>query len=335
MLRAPTTSILHEPLPHAAGARLPLGSRVMSPAAALHDPIFHAYLWVLLAVLVTPGVVLVTLQFGLHRAQGSVWSTYRSWIVMATLATAAIVAGRVPFIVAVAIVALLALREFARVSRLLDDPWMTGAVAVGIVAVAATSIAWPRGESAVTPVVMIGLILLVPILRDRPQQAVQRMSLGLIGFLYLGWMFGQLGFLANSPNAYGYICYVLIATEVSDVAAFTFGKAFGRHPLRREISPRKTWEGALGALAVSLALAWLLRFSFPFFGPRQVLLSGLVVGVGGQLGDLSISLIKRDLGTKDMGSAIPGHGGVLDRIDSLIFTAPLFLLLASYYYPGR
>ena len=119
------------------------------------------------------------------------------------------------------------------------------------------------------------------------------------------------------------------------MSAFTFGKMFGRHPLRSEISPRKTWEGALGALAVALALPWLLRFSFPFFGTGQLILAGVIVGIGGPLGDLSLSVIKRDLGAKDWGAAIPGHGGVLDRIDSLIFVVPLFMQMTEYYYPGR
>jgi phosphatidate cytidylyltransferase len=110
---------------------------------------------------------------------------------------------------------------------------------------------------------------------------------------------------------------------------------FGRHPLRSEISPKKTWEGALGALIVSMSLPWLLRFSLPEFGPVQLILAGLIVGIGGQLGDLSISVIKRDIGTKDMGASIPGHGGILDRIDSLIYVAPLFMHMAGYYYGLR
>jgi phosphatidate cytidylyltransferase len=116
------------------------------------------------------------------------------------------------------------------------------------------------------------------------------------------------------------------------VAAFTCGKAFGRHRLRSNISPNKTWEGAIGAVAVSLALPWLLHFSFPQFGPWQCLLTGLIFGIGGQLGDLSISLIKRDVGVKDMGAAIRGHGGVLDRIDSLIYVAPLFFHMTRFFY---
>ncbi|MCI0540128.1 MAG: phosphatidate cytidylyltransferase, partial [Verrucomicrobiales bacterium] len=106
----------------------------------------------------------------------------------------------------------------------------------------------------------------------------------------------------------------------------------GRHKLRSNISPNKTWEGAIGALLVSLALPWVLRFSFPHFGPAQLIWAGAIVGIGGQLGDLSISVIKRDIGIKDMGAMIPGHGGILDRIDSLIYTAPLFFHMVNYYY---
>ena len=113
-----------------------------------------------------------------------------------------------------------------------------------------------------------------------------------------------------------------MAVELNDVAAFTFGRLFGRHPLRSNISPKKTWEGSLGALAVSLALPWGLRFSFPQFSACELILAGIIVGVGGQLGDLSISVIKQNLGIKDMGTLLEGHGGILDRIDSLILRSP-------------
>jgi len=215
-----------------------------------------------------------------------------------------------------------------------------GIVTVGIASV----ISDPRGEEpgggwygffVAVPAFAIALILLIPILRNRARGELQRISLAIIGFVYIGWMFGHLGFIANARNAYGFVCYIIFATALTDVAAFTFGKIFGRHPLRSEISPNKTWEGALGAFGVAMILPWLLRFSFPFFGAWQLILTGLIVGIGGQLGDLSISVIKRDIGTKDMAETIPGHGGILDRIDSLVYAAPLFMHMTAYYYPLR
>ena len=305
----------------------------MSAAAALSDPVFRAYVGIVLGVLIVAGAVLALLQFVFHIEQGSIWKTYRSWRWMVPLAVAMIFAGRAPFIIGVTALALLGFKEFALVSGLVRDRWLTGVIYAGIVMVGIASLT--RTSLTGVAVSVLALILFLPILRNAARGVVQRMSLGVVAFLYLGWMFGHLGFFANATNASGYLCYLIFATEVNDVSGFTFGKIFGRHPLRSAISPRKTWEGALGALAVSMALPWMLRFSFPFFGPWQLLLAGLIVGIGAPLGDLSISVIKRDLGAKDWGAAIPGHGGILDRIDSLIFVAPLFMLMTEYYYPGR
>jgi phosphatidate cytidylyltransferase len=318
---------------------------MMSPQIALHDPVFRAYLWIVPFSLIAGGALLALLKWGFKKEIRSMWRTYSSWLIMASLALLVVFAGRIPTIVGVTLLAIFGFKEFARASGLYRDWWMTGAVYVGIVAVGAASLMpHPHGEEpgagwygffVTTPVFAIALILLIPILRNRARGELQRMSLAIVGFVYIGWMFGHLGFLANTNNAYGFICYIVFATELSDVAAFTFGRLFGRHPLRSKISPSKTWEGALGALSVSMLLPWIFRFSFPLFGVWQLVLTGLIVGIGGQLGDLSISVIKRDIGTKDMGATIPGHGGILDRIDSLIYVAPLFMHMANYYYRLR
>lgn len=317
----------------------------MNPQAAWDSEVFRFYLWIVGTMLIVAGLVLTLLKWVLKKDLQAVWTTYRSWLVMAPLAIGFVCAGRVAVIVGVTLLAVMGFKEFARATGLYRDWTMTIAAYAGIIAVGITSLMpQPQGEEPGTgwyglfialPVFAIAVILLVPILRNRTQGELQRMSLAIVGFIYIGWMFGHLGFLANATNAYGYILFLIFATEVNDIAAFTCGRLFGRHPLRSEISPKKTWEGALGALLVSLALPWLLRFSFPHFGPVQLVLAGLIVGIGGQLGDLSISVIKRDLGIKDMGASIPGHGGLLDRIDSLIYTAPLFFHMAGYFYGLR
>jgi len=317
----------------------------MTPQAALQSDIFRAYALMVAGVLVVAGLALALLKWVLKKEVTSIWLTYRSWLIMAPLILGSIFGGRAVVIVFICLLAGLGFKEFARATGLYQDWWLTAGVYLGIVAVGVTSLipepqanepgsGW-YGLFIALPVYAVALILLIPILRNRVQGQLQGVALAIVGFIYVGWMFGHLAFLANATNAYGYLLYIIFATAINDVAAFTCGKMFGKRPFRSNISPRKTWGGALGALAVSLALPWLLRFSFPHFGTAQLLLTGLIVGIGGQLGDLAISVIKRDIGIKDMGAGIPGHGGILDRIDSLIYVAPLFFHMAGYFYDLR
>jgi phosphatidate cytidylyltransferase len=312
----------------------------MSPATALHSDVFLRYVWIIAGVLAISGAVLASLTYGLRKDVGHVWRIWRSWLVMAPLGLGCAFAGRAALIVGMSLVSLVAFKEFARATGLYRDWWMVGAVYADLIALCVVSLMrHPRGGPPgwyglfmAAPVYGIALLVMIPILRNRAEGQLQAMSLGILGFLYIGWMFGHFGFLANSDHPYGYLLFVGVATELTDVSAFTLGKLLGRHRLRSAISPNKTWGGALGALAVSMALPWLLRFSFPNFGTTQLVLTGLIVGIGSQLGDLCISVIKRDIGIKDMAGTIPGHGGVLDRIDSLIYVAPLFLHMVDYCY---
>jgi phosphatidate cytidylyltransferase len=312
----------------------------MSLQTALHSEIFRTYVIIVGGLLVFAGGVLVMLDRGLKTNVQPIWVTYRGWLLMVPLVLGSVLLGRVATIIGCTLLAILGLKEFARATGLYRDWWMTGSVYLATLAMAVVLLVpdpasgkpgW-FGLFTGLPVYAISLVLMIPILRNRTHGQLQVISLAIVGFIYIGWMFGHLGVLANSNHAYGYLLYLIFAVELSDVAAFTFGKLFGRHKLCCQVSPGKTWEGALGALGVSLALPWILGFSFPHFGTTQRLLTGVIVGVGGQLGDLSISVIKRDLGLKDMGATIPGHGGILDRIDSLIFVAPLFLRMVHHVY---
>ena len=312
----------------------------MSPSAAWNSEIFLAYARLAVIILGGAGLVLFFLTYVLGRQIDGVWRTYRGWVAMLPIVLATVFAGRTATIVGVAVLATVAFAEFARATGLYRDWWMTGAVYLGIAAAAATSLVrdpWLNlpgwyGLFMALPVYVVSLILVIPIALNRAKGQLQRTALAIVGFVYLGWMFSHVGFLANSPHAYGYLLFLVLAVEGNDVAAYTCGKLFGRRRLRDAISPNKTLGGAVGAVGVSMALPWLVRFSFPHFGTLQLLLTGAIVGVGGQLGDLTISMIKRDVGVKDMGALIPGHGGLLDRIDSLVFVAPLFFHMVRWFY---
>jgi phosphatidate cytidylyltransferase len=116
------------------------------------------------------------------------------------------------------------------------------------------------------------------------------------------------------------------------VFQYLWGKALGRHAVLPRVSPNKTWQGLIGGVASTTVLAVALAQLLTPFTLVHGLLAGLIIGIGGFCGDVTISALKRDLGVKDSGSLLPGHGGVLDRVDSLTFTAPLFFHFAYYLY---
>lgn len=130
----------------------------------------------------------------------------------------------------------------------------------------------------------------------------------------------------------GLILYLVVLTQGNDVAQYLWGKWLGRHKVIPKVSPNKTWEGLLGGVVTTVGLAFLLAPWLTPLTPLHILCSGLIIGIGGFIGDVNISALKRDLGVKDSGNTIPGHGGVLDRVDSLTFTAPMFFHFIRYFY---
>ncbi len=157
------------------------------------------------------------------------------------------------------------------------------------------------------------------------------------GILYLGWMLSHFVALRGLDTGRNWVFFALFTTFASDTAAFFIGRVLGRHRLAPHISPGKTWEGAIagvfGAIIISLLFITPNLFTVPNplylqdFSYWQAILLGLLVSVFGQLGDLIESLLKRNMGVKDSSQLIPGHGGFLDRIDSIVFAG-----VVVYYY---
>jgi phosphatidate cytidylyltransferase len=131
-------------------------------------------------------------------------------------------------------------------------------------------------------------------------------------------------------GALGLVLFILFMTQFNDVCQYVWGKLLGRHKIIPKVSPNKTWEGFIGGVSTVTLCA---GFAAPYLTPlsfNQGLLAGVIIGVSGFIGDVVISSVKRDLQIKDTGSFIPGHGGILDRIDSLLYTAPLFFHFIYY-----
>jgi phosphatidate cytidylyltransferase len=130
----------------------------------------------------------------------------------------------------------------------------------------------------------------------------------------------------------GLVFFLVVLTQLNDVAQFMFGKSFGRHKITPTVSPNKTWEGLLGGVLATTVVAWQAAPLLTPFTVTQSLAIGIIISLAGFMGDVVISAVKRDLKIKDTGTLIPGHGGILDRIDSLTYTAPLFFHVVAYFY---
>lgn len=144
-----------------------------------------------------------------------------------------------------------------------------------------------------------------------------------MSWLYIPYLLSYVLLLGGRADGNLWVFYILCVTVAGDVAAFYVGRRWGRRKLYENVSPKKTWEGALGGLAASLILAGSFAWLFlgEAFSVKLVLFTGFLA-VLGQIGDLVESMIKRNSGIKDAGHILPGHGGVLDRIDSLLFVIP-------------
>lgn len=153
----------------------------------------------------------------------------------------------------------------------------------------------------------------------------------LLGMIYIPFFLSYLVWIRNGVNGINWIYFILIITFSGDIAAFYLGSSLGRHKLSPIISPNKTFEGAVGGLAANLGVGAICKYLFmPFLPWGLSLLFFLLIGIAGQAGDLFESGLKRASNIKDSGQLLPGHGGILDRIDALLFAAPMAYMFKEY-----
>lgn len=178
-------------------------------------------------------------------------------------------------------------------------------------------------------IVLVLLFLFLMQFRRREHSGViVGVSTTLFGILYVSWFMSFLIKIRYMPNGASLFAAVLLITKSGDIGAYLVGSRFGKTPLLPRISPKKSVEGALAGLIFSVFAALASR-PFLHFNYAHLAIVGIFLGILSQLGDLSESLIKRDCQVKDSGNILPGMGGILDEIDSLLFTAPVFYFYLS------
>ncbi len=259
----------------------------------------------------------------------------RSWWVMVSLFTLAVVINPLISLLFFAMISALALREFIALASIRGRLVLAAFLAVPI---QYYWIGTGENQLALVGIPLFGALALSAAisLRGDGRGFTHTVSALVLGLILSVLSLSHLGLLVMLPAAVnptagsaGLLLYLVFLTEANDVSQYVFGRCLGRRKLVPRLSPNKTVAGFVGGLAATLGLATLLA---PWLTPLDRLegaARGLLIGLLGVAGDLVVSAIKRDAGVKDAGNLLPGHGGVLDRVDSLIFTAPVFFHLIN------
>jgi len=193
------------------------------------------------------------------------------------------------------------------------------------------SFALPVSERVAFTAVLLALLGIGLLRAPSGRPAWEPVAVTLLGIGYVNWLLGYTFWLRDLEAGREWILLLVSVTWLGETAAYLVGSTLGRHKLAPVVSPRKTVEGALAQLVVSALAALGARATFfPALSLESAIAVGLLLGVVGQAGDLLESAIKRSVGTKDTGRLIPGHGGMLDRVDSLLVNTPVLFYYATY-----
>jgi phosphatidate cytidylyltransferase len=255
---------------------------------------------------------------------------------LALVLPALIFGGQIAAEIVVFIVVLVGMDEFARMAAP-DRLWpAVGLMVVGGGGLYATLV-WGSADAAFAVLAMTSLAaMLFGLFRFPVTARGAQVALGLVaGLVYVPVLLSFLPRVREFQNGLAWIFLILVITWAGDTGAYFSGRAFGRTKLFPRVSPKKTWEGAIGGMVLAVVGACAVKaIGLPNVGWGHAIALGIIIDAGGVVGDLVESMLKRSFGVKDSGWIMPGHGGILDRVDSLLFTAPLTWVYATVFGLG-
>jgi phosphatidate cytidylyltransferase len=250
-----------------------------------------------------------------------------------------ILLGQTVFSVLLLFITLLSLDEFISIisgDKMQPAKWpviIAGGIIYSIFAANAMGLLAQEGILAIIPVIF--LIFIIELWRNK-SNPFTNIAISLLGIIYIAIPFGLMMYffdpvILSGPGHYGIVLGYLVILWLNDTGAYFVGSLIGKHKLFERISPGKTWEGSAGGALFALLTAWGLSLIFTRLDVAQWIILAIIIVITGTLGDLIESMLKRSLGIKDSGNILPGHGGLLDRFDAVLLSAPfVFVYLALF-----
>jgi phosphatidate cytidylyltransferase len=297
-------------------------------------------IFIILAILVFSSIVLgIWGLFSKSKMLVELKTRTKSWWIMCTLFITATIISNVITYVCIGFLSFAALREFYSVIKLRKSDragmlWCYLAIPVQYYLAYK---GWYELFIVFIPVFMFIWIPFILVLEGETKMIMSSMAglptslmLCVFGLSHMAYLISLPEINGFSAGGKGLLLFLIFITQINDVMQFIWGKIIGKHKILPKISPNKTWGGFIGGLISSVFIGYLMSFLTPLNDWQVIVVSFFIAGVG-FVGDVVVSAIKRDMGVKDMGQAIPGHGGVLDRIDSLALTTPIFFHLVYFF----
>ena len=297
-------------------------------------------IFIILAILVFSSIVLgIWGLFSKSKMLTELKTRTKSWWIMCTLFITATIISNVITYVCIGFLSFAALREFYSVIKLRKSDragmlWCYLAIPVQYYLAYR---GWYELFIVFIPVFMFVWIPFILVLQGETKMIMSSMAglptslmLCVFGLSHMAYLISLPEIDGFSAGGKGLLLFLIFITQINDVMQFIWGKLIGKHKILPKISPNKTWGGFIGGLISSVFIGYLMSFLTPLNEWQVIVVSFFIAGVG-FVGDVVVSAIKRDMGVKDMGQAIPGHGGVLDRVDSLAMTTPIFFHLVYFF----
>ncbi len=291
----------------------------------LYDPDYRKTVSIVLSIIFASGIVLF-----LVRKTGyyfvSAWASIKSWLFAAPFMFLAFALPDPWPLAILVLVAIYGAKAFFQIIGMFHRSYFVLICYAGIIALGVSCYFQRLDFYNAMPMLVLAVACLVPLVRNNYKRMIQYISITLLAFIFLGWSFMHLGLIYYFPNGTYQIMYLLILTEFCDNTNLAIGRYFKGWRLFPKIDPKRSVLSTLISITLTLALAFAMRQLLPDASEKYWLTAGLIASFAGVIGDLVMTVVRRDAGVKIVGPFILGRGDFLHRMDRLIFVAPI------YYY---